>query len=231
MAGVRVVTEEIAPTITEDDDFYYVPESMFEHLPPEFRAAAEARKQQGKDVIAIVDKDVQNLIRLAKALPTSISLKYIFSRLRSAKFEITMDALLEQEMLTTAFVVTYARLFIGGNGGSGIARDQIPDHLKAVHDDLINVRNKRYAHNAGHSSVESGIEIDLGDDEFNVNLQLRLGSYIGGRNEWGELTAFIDAHMYDRIHKILAKMEHKTGYKWNFPTGPVPDWVDQSSDN
>lgn len=222
--------EKAQPTISEDEEFIYIPEELFELLPPEYREAVEARRQQGIEAIAIVDKDIQNLIRLAKAFPTTVSLRYILSRLRTAKFEATMEAVLEQEMLTTAFVVTYARLFISGSGGSGVARDQIPSHLQAVHDDLIEIRHKRYAHNAGHSSIESGIQVDFDDQQFNVSLQLKLGSYIGGRNEWEELTAFLDAHMHDRVYKILARMKEKTGYEWTFPTGPAPDWTRADED-
>lgn len=112
------------PGIWEDDEFVYVPEEFFIHLPPEYREAVAARKQQGSDMLQIADKDIKSLVRLVNAIPTSSSLSYIYHRLRSAKFAPTTAAFMEQEMLTTAFVVTYARLFVSGNGGSGVSRDQ-----------------------------------------------------------------------------------------------------------
>lgn len=209
----------------EDDEFVYVPEELFQHLPKEYREAAEARKQQGEDVLRIVDKDIQGLVRLMNAIPTSSSLSYIYHRLRTTKFELTADAMMEQEVLTTAFIVTYARLFASGKGASNVQRTSIPTHLRSVHDDIISLRNKRYAHNDGHETVESGVTVDFDDGGFRVGVQLRMGFFVGGRDEWEELIRFIDAHMHERLTKILARLTEKSGYEWSFPVGPAPDWV------
>jgi hypothetical protein len=144
--------ENHQPPIWEDADFVYIPEELFAHLPPEYREAAEAAKQEKSDILRIVDKDIQGLIRLANAVPTASSLSYIFHRLRTAKVDVTAEAIMEHEMLTTAFVVTYARLFVSGKGG-GMSRDQIPAHLQTVHDDIIDLRHQRYAHNGGHKRL------------------------------------------------------------------------------
>ncbi len=221
--------ENSPPTIWEDDDYVYVPEEFFKHLPPEYRDAAEARKQQGSDILQIADKDIKSLVRLANAIPTTSSLSYIYHRLRTAKFEMTAEAVMEQEMLTTAFVVTYARLFVSGNGGSGVSRDQIPLHLRTVHDDILDIRHQRYAHNGGHKTIGSGIQIDFDDAEVRVNLGMSLGFYVGGRNEWEELVTFLDAHMHERLQKILGRLKAKTGLEWTFPVGPAPDWVGKYS--
>jgi len=217
--------KESPPTIWEDDDYVYIPEEIIEHLPPEYREAFEARRQQGSDMLKIADKDLRSLVRLINALPTTASLSYIYHRLRTTKFAVTTEALMEQEMLTTAFIVTYARLFVSGNGGCGVSRGQIPAHLRKVHDDIIDIRHKRYAHNGGHETTDSGIEIEFDDTEVRVNLQARLGFYVGGRNEWAELITFLDAHMHDRLQKILGRLKAKTGLEWKVPTGPAPDWV------
>jgi len=217
------------PGIWEDDEFVYVPEELFIHLPPEYRKAVAARKQQGSDMLQIVDKDIKSLVRLVNAIPTTSSLSYIYHRLRRTKFAPTAEAFMEQEMLTTAFVVTYARLFVSGNGGSGVSRDQIPARLRKVHDDILEMRHQRYAHNGGHETIRSGIQIDFDGTEVRVNLQMSLGFYVGGRNEWGELVTFLDAHMHERLQKILERLKTKTGMEWKFPTGPAPDWVGEYS--
>src|SRR3546814_10507495 len=69
-----------------------------------------------------------------------------------------MAAFLEFDMLTTAFVATYVRLHTGGSG-SGFARDALPEALRSAHDELIDMRNKRYAHVAEHDSVGSVAKI------------------------------------------------------------------------
>ncbi|WP_429819120.1 hypothetical protein [Ensifer sp. B1-9] len=221
--------ENSPPVIWEDDKYVYVPEELFKHLPPEYLEAVEARKQQGSNILQIADNDIKGLIRLVNAIPTTASLSYIYHRLRNANFDVTTEALMEQEMLTTAFVVTYSRLFVSGNGASGVAEDQIPAHLKAVHDDLIEMRHQRYAHNGGHDTISSGVRFDFDDTEIRINLQMSLGLYVGGRDEWGELVTFLDAHMHERLQKILGRLRAKTGYEWKFPVGPGPDWVSKSN--
>lgn len=221
--------ENTPPEIWEDEDYVYVPEEFFKHLPPEYLEAVEAKKQHGSNILQIADKDIKSLIRLGNAIPTTGILSYTYHRLRNTKFEATTEALMEQEMLTTAFVVTYSRLFVSGKGGSGVARDQIPAHLRAVHDGILEMRNQRYAHNGGHETIGSGVEFLFHDTEIHVNLQMNLGLYIGGRNEWQELVTFLDAHMHERLQKILGRLKEKTGYEWIFPVGPTPDWVTKSS--
>jgi hypothetical protein len=217
------------PQISEDDEYFYVPEELFKHLPPEYQESVEAQRKHGSDVLRIVDKDIENLIRLLKAIPTTNILTYTYHRLRMAKFEATTEAFLEQEMLTTAFIVTYARLFVEGNGGSGVARDQIPSHLRSVHDGIMELRHERYAHNGRHETVGSGASFLFLDNEIRINLEMNSGLYIGGRNEWDELVTFLNEYMYKRLQKILARLKKKTGYEWRVPVGPAPDWTDNSN--
>ncbi len=211
--------------IWEDEEYVYIPEVLFEHLPLEYREAAEARRQQGSDMLQIADQDIRSLIRLANAIPTTSSLRYIFYRLRNTKFDMSTEAFLEHEILTTAFVVTYSRLFVSGSGSSGVSRDQLPARLRGVHDDIIDIRHKRYAHTDSHESMGSGLQIDFDDDGFRINLQMSMGMYIGGRNEWEELVTFLDGLMHDRLQRIIRRLKDKTGYDWTFPTGPAPGWV------
>jgi hypothetical protein len=56
------------------------------------------------------------------------------------------------------------------------------------------------------------------------------GFYVGGRDEWKELVTFLDAHMHERVHKILDRLKAKTGYEWKFPVGPTPVWVGEKSE-
>lgn len=208
--------------VWEDNEFVYVPEELFKHLPKEYREAAEARKQQGENILRIVDKDIQGLIRLINAIPTTSSLSYIYHRLRTTKFEVTAESMMEQEMLTTAFIVTYARLFASGYGTSGISRKSLPKHLRSVHDDIIQLRNRRYAHNGTHDSVKSGMKIDFDENNFQISMQMSLGFYVGGKDEWEELIAVIDTLTHNRLTKILDRLKEKTGYNWTFPSGPPP---------
>lgn len=220
----------LPPVISEDDQYWYVPEELFEHLPEKDREAAEMRRAQANDVLQAADEDIKNFIRLANAFQTTVSLSYMYQRLRAVEFGKTADWFMENETLTTAFVVTYARLFASGSGGGGISKGQMPAHLRGVHDDIIDIRNKRYAHNDGHKSIETGARIFVDEDErYQIELQLNVGFYMGGRNEWADLVTFLHAHLYGRIQKILKRLKEKTGREWVFPTGPEPDHAETQS--
>ncbi|WP_408914448.1 hypothetical protein [Brucella pseudogrignonensis] len=220
-----ISSENQHPMIIEDDDQIIIPEELFEHLPTEYRQAAEAAKSQASKMLELVDKDLGRLEQLINAIPTTTSLSYIFHRLRNVKFDRSAEAWMEQEMLTTAFVVTYARLFASGSRGSGVSRDSLPVHLRTIHDDIMDIRNKRYAHNSGHSSVASRLQIDFDGEQFRVQPQMSMGLYVGGRNEWEELVRFLDGLMHERLQKILKRLKEKTGKDWMIPSGPAPEWV------
>lgn len=136
------------------NDYYSVSEEFFSKLPVDLRAPFEQIMKKGAEIISGCDKEIESLIRLIKVIPTTTSLSYIYRRLRTTKFEITTESMMEQEMLTTAFVVSYARLFAKSNGTCVLQRNDLPVHLRTVHDELYKIRNERYAHNGGHNPLQ-----------------------------------------------------------------------------
>ncbi|MBY4841169.1 hypothetical protein [Pantoea sp. DY-5] len=218
------------PPIFEGDDYYSVSEEFFSKLPADLRAPFEQIMKKGAEIISGCDKEIESLIRLIKVIPTTTSLSYIYRRLRTTKFEITTESMLEQEMLTTAFVVSYARLFAKSNGTYVLQRNDLPVHLRDVHDDLYKIRNERYAHNGGHKSIDSLVGFAFSGTQFYVQAQMSLGLHIGGRNEWEDLIKFIDTSIHERLYKILARLKEQTGYEWIFPDGPAPSWVGDYGD-
>jgi hypothetical protein len=125
--------------------------------------------------------------------------------------------------LTTAFVVTYVRLHKGENGSGGFSRDALPEELRGIHDQIIELRNKRFAHNDDHHSVSNAIEIEVHNDRFQIKFGLMLGYHIGGATEWHELVRFLDAMIAEKLYNLLAKLKEKTGRDWVLATGPAPD--------
>ncbi len=139
-----------------------------------------------------------------------------------------MEAILENEMLITAFVVTYARLQQGGIG-SGFARATLPEHLRGFHDEIIDLRNKRFAHNAGHHTINEAMEIGFQDGRFEISLGSEMRMQIGGAPEWQELVDFLDGLLADRMDKVAAKLTEKTGSEWSLPAGPPLEEKKRSS--
>ncbi len=129
-------------------------------------------------------------------------------------------------MLTSVFAVTYTRLIRGGLG-SGVARDQLPSHLREAHDYIITIRNERFAHNDGHASTSADVSIDFDGTKFNARINYTFGFHIGGAREWEELVVFLDG-LCMTAYAQLARLKEKTGYEWTFPEGAQPPWVEQS---
>ncbi|GHH24369.1 hypothetical protein GCM10008023_36480 [Sphingomonas glacialis] len=209
----------------EEDGYYVIPEESTQYLPDEWRTALEARAEEGRRVLALAAKELKQLSRLSLSYYHVVVLRHVRDRLAECRFKADMEALLELDMLTTAFLATYVRLYTGG-GGSGFARDALPTPLRAAHDEIIDLRNKRYAHVDEHHSVNDEMEIAEEDGRYVVTLGTRLGVYIGGSNDWPKLVDALDDIFADRGAKIIARLEARTGREWMIAQGSAPDGHD-----
>lgn len=216
------MTEETIGSEAEETEYYILPEEAIQYLPTEWRDQIEAMAADGRAILKSVDSELSQLSRLTQSSINLVTLKHIKQRLTDYRFQPTMEAILENEMLITAFVVTYARLQQGGVA-TGFSRDALPRHLRPFHDDIIELRNKRFAHNAGHHSVNDAMEIGFKDGRFDVRLGSELRVQIGGAPEWQELVNFIDGLMAGRLDKVMSKLTEKTGVEWIYPKGPPPE--------
>lgn len=210
MQGEAIDPEDAA------EEYYVVPEEALQFLPEELRTHYQAMADNGRAILKSVDNELAQLSRISASSEAMVVLKHIQKRLAAYEFAADMDAFLELDMLTTAFVVTYVRLHQGGSG-SGFSRDALPPHLRESHDQIIELRNKRFAHSAGHHSASDALEIGFGDNRFHIKLGFSLGYYIGGANEWHELVKVLDALIADRLDKVVERLREKTGYEWVLP--------------
>jgi hypothetical protein len=213
----------------EPQEYVVFPEEAIKYLPEEWQKHLFAIKEERRGVLEAADENLKILNRLVHAYPTMVSLRYIQHRLASTKFEATMEWMLENDMLTLAFVTTYARLVQGGIG-SGVSRKTLPAELRPVHDNIIELRNKRYAHNDGHDSITGSLEIGFGGGNFEINAKFNMGVYVGGALEWEPLVVFLDGLMVSRLHTQLEKLKEKTGREWIFSSGQLPKWVPSDPD-
>lgn len=216
------MTDTLPAIIEETDEYYVIPEEAFQYLPEEWQKELQGIAENGRAVLKCVDKQLSKASRLSKALVSVVGLKHVDKRLRAYKFVAEMEAFLELEMLTTAFVVTYVRLHLGG-ASSGFTRDELPANLQEAHDQIIDMRNKRFAHSDDHHSITDAMEIGFQDGCFDINPSIVMGFYIGGANEWHELVDFLDGLYADRMDKLMKKLTAKTGHEWSWPKGPDPD--------
>jgi hypothetical protein len=206
----------------EADEYYIVPEQALQFLPEEWRNHYQAMADNGRAILKSIDKELSQLSRISNSFTALVALKYVQKRLSEYKFAADMNAILELDMLTTAFVVTYVRLHQGGNG-SGFSRDALPEKFRGIHDQIVELRNKRFAHNDEHQSVSNAMEIGFQDDRFEIKFGLTLGYHVGGATEWHELVKFLDVMTVERMEKLLTRLKEKTGRDWGLPIGPAPD--------
>jgi len=211
-------------------EYVAIPEEAFEYLPEEWRQQLHALREEGRAVLKVADDNLRILNRLVHAFPTMASLRYIHHRLASTKFEVTTAWMLEKDMLTLAFVTTYVRLIDGGMG-SGVSRSALPPELRPVHDKIIELRNKRYAHNVGHDSITGSLEIGFENGKFDISSNFIMGMYVAGAREWKPLVEFLDGLMHRRLCDQLERLREKTGREWTFPSGPSPKWVASDPDS
>ncbi len=95
------------------------------YLPEEWQKHLYAIKEEGQGILELADENLTILNQIVHAYPTMDGLRYIHYRLASLRFEATTEWMLENDMLTLAFVTTYTRLVQGGIG-SGVSRKRYP---------------------------------------------------------------------------------------------------------
>lgn len=183
----------------EADEYYVLPEEALQFLPEQWRNHFQGMVDDHRAVLKSGDKELSQIIRISKSLSALAVLKHIQKRLAEYKFAADMDAFMDLDVLTTAFVVTYVRLHLGENASSGFSRDALPEQLRGSHDQIIELRNKRFAHSDDHHSVSNAMEIEVRHDRFEIKFGLTLGYHIGGATEWHELVRFLDAMNRDGL--------------------------------
>jgi hypothetical protein len=216
------MANDVTDAADEEPGYYSLSEEHFHLLPKELRSQFEAMAADGRTILDSVEKELDRLTKISTSMATLASLRYIYDRLSKHQFSPDEEWMLELDMLTTAFLVTYVRLH-QGKAGSGFDRSHLPEHLRAKHDEVLELRNKRFAHTDFHPSVRNMMEISFKDGVFIAAPSLSLGYFVGGATEWKELVESVEAIYYDQKEKLMARLTHKTAYQWKLIEGPPPD--------
>lgn len=203
------------------EEYVIIPEDALHLLPDEWQKEVREKAENGRAVLATVNNELSQLSRLTFSLASVTTLKHIQDRLANHGFEATMEWVFDLEALVTAFVVTYVRLHQGGEE-SGFARNALPPDLRAAHDEIIELRNKRFAHSGGHHSVSDAMEITHDKEGFVVKMGLNMTIQVGGPPVWKDLVDVLEAIFAERMDKLLKRLAERTGVSWSGMTGPSP---------
>lgn len=204
----------------EDDDnpIYSISEDDFQHFPDEIRSQLETLAEDGRTVLQSVDREIDRAGRLMQARVDLSGLRHIRDRLDEYRFSYDFKAILENDMLTTAFVVTYARIHQSHAGK--FSKNELPEHLRPIHDEIMELRNKRFAHADDHSSVTLSMRVTVEGDRFEMVPGMNITFAVGGRNEWRELVEVVDDILARRSDRLLEGLSRKTGKEWAFAQPP-----------
>lgn len=212
--------------MNEDAEYFYVREEALQLLPETMRAHFTELVNNRRDAIQSVDTELNRLGRVSRSLFTLSSLRHIQRQLAAFSFAPTMEAVWQNEALTTAFVITYARLQQGG-GGIGFNPKKLPAHLHEQHDRIIELRNERFAHDDPTSKViTSEMEIRIKGDDFEFHSQFDIIIQVGGSPVWEELVDAIESLLIEHQEKLLKRLSQKTSRKWFIARQVISDGED-----
>lgn len=205
----------------DDDGMIRISEDAFQHLPDEMRIELEAFAEEGRAVFAKVGGHLDRASKISRSMVHVLMLRHIQERLWNRKYTPDMESILDLDMLTTAFVVTYVRLHLGG-GSSGFDRNDLPEHLRERHDEILTMRNERFAHDDPETSLITDVtEIWYVEGVYELHSSLSLRYQFGGSPDWKDLIDAIEAILAARSEKLIRRMTAVSGAEWRMATGPT----------
>jgi hypothetical protein len=171
-----------------------------------------------QDEIERLGQDVQNTFSFGKV-------SFIFERLKMLgpwkPKDFNMELIFEIDMMQSALAVEYSRVF--NSGPRKVNRDRVPQHLRAVHDKIMELRNERFAHVGNHASVENFVELKIEDNKVIVKAGATHLMQLGAPQEWGELIIWLGEHLNEQTAKQLVRLTTATGLEWVEQTDLQPE--------
>lgn len=130
------------------------------------------------------------------------------------------------EAFTTSIIIAYGRLFGETKGTIVLKKEDIPSDLLHIHNQIISLRNDRYAHHGKHSTLEKVINIEYVDSSIIVSQEIQINFWLGAPKEWAPLFKWLDEHMYTTLDKTLKFLTKETGIEWKSLHGEAPPWIE-----
>lgn len=176
--------------------------------------------------------DIERLDRMAANHLTMNEVEFVYHQLRQLVPEsgmkaesITVEFILQNEALTTALVVAYGRLFASGNGTTKLDAKKLPEAFREAHEEIISLRNERYAHHGAHHSLTTTVALESEGDDVIFGQSISVGMWFGAPIHWGPLFVWLRGHIHDRVQSELAYLSQRSGVTWKMRNGPPPSWV------
>lgn len=171
--------------------------------------------------------DIARIRKMSNNVATMNEVEFAYDRLMKLPLTmpITLDYLLEVQVLTTGLVTAYGRLFARSTGTTKLDPKALPSELRPIHQQIIDLRNERYAHHGRHPSIEVAISLTDAGDAVILNQSLSIGMWLGAARHWQPLIVWWRVHLFERLHNELDYLSRKSGVPLRMADGPAPDWA------
>ncbi len=174
-----------------------------------------------EDAAAFVEDNKQHINRLRKTVTNLVTMQQVlYFHKKLQEFEhtdpevISNDQVMLVEALMTTIVMSYGRLFAESNGVPVFKRKLIPEHLQAVHSEIIKFRNEKYAHHGNHETTAAEIELFVSEDDVEMKLHWWSSTYNGAARHWSELFNWLNGFLKESFKKQLKHLSKISGKEW-----------------
>ena len=174
-----------------------------------------------EDAEAYLTANHAHIDRLRKTITNLTTMKhvlYFLRKLEKMKVDdistVTEDWMMETDAYLTTITVSYGRLFAESKGVRVLKKKLIPKHLLDAHDEVIALRNQRYAHHGHHVTTAPELEVVVSEKEVYPRLHWRSNMPNGAPPSWNDLFTWVDGFLKASFQKQMAHMSQTTGKKW-----------------
>lgn len=170
--------------------------------------------------------EIENIRKMCLNMYSLHSIRFWYSKLNQyARLSDIQENLTMIEGLTTSIIISYGRIFQSGKGATRIRRSKIPEDLRKVHDGIMELRNKKYAHHEIHKSVTTKVELAYEDSKIVIVPKLEVYFHFGAPVHWAALFEWLDEYFYNNLAIQVSNLEKKSGIPWVMPHGDPPPWI------
>lgn len=125
----------------------------------------------------------------------------------------------EYEAHTTTFCMAYGRLFNSGQS-SNFNGTRVPTEFEPVHEELLKLRNLRYAHNFDNSQTLGALDIQVSKDGSQVNVAplIRL-EYVTNPKFFEiapKILDWLETELRGRMARTTSRLNDLSHREWSF---------------
>ena len=175
-------------------------------------------REDAEAYLAANEAHIDRLRKTITNLTTVRQVLYFTERLEQMKVEdiasATKEWTMEAEAFLTTISIAYGRLFSESKGARVLKKKLVPKNFLAAHDEVIELRNERYAHHGDHKSTGPELECLVGEHEVHVRLHWRSNFPNGTPANWKELFLWWDVFLKDSFLKQLTYLSKTSGKNW-----------------